>query len=112
MRRPSLSRLSPFWQKASVLFFAFAMGVAVDRLVILVSPLVYRVVNMAEITQGFLINFHLYGQSIITCLIASLLVGLLAGGWPAMPRGPGGRCGSIPIRCRLPGRATRAGARM
>src|SRR5256885_4596887 len=54
MRRPSLSRLSPFWQKASVLFFAFAMGVAVDRLVILVSPLVYRVVNVTTIhgTKG------------------------------------------------------------
>ena len=54
MRRPLLSRLSPFWQKASVLFLAFVMGVAVDRLVIHVSPLVYRVVNVTTIhgTKG------------------------------------------------------------
>ena len=49
MRRPLLSKLSPSWQKASVLFFAFAMGVVVDRIVILVSPMVYRVVNVTTI---------------------------------------------------------------
>src|SRR5216684_3996073 len=34
------------------------------------GSLVYRFVNMAEVTQGFLINFHLYGQSIAVCLVA------------------------------------------
>ena len=49
MRRPILSRLSPFWQKAAVLFFVFAMGVAFDRLTILVSPWWYRQVYVATI---------------------------------------------------------------
>lgn len=37
-----------------MLFFAFAMGVAIDRLVIAVSPMVYRVVNVTTIhgTKG------------------------------------------------------------
>jgi len=45
---------------------------------------VYRVVNMTEVTQGFLVNFGLYRDPIIACLLASLGVGLIAGGWPAM----------------------------
>ena len=60
------------------------LTVAGGALGMLGGSLVYRVVNMAKVTQGFLINFHLYGQSIVTCLIASLAVGLLAGGWPAL----------------------------
>ena len=51
---------------------------------VLGGKLVYRFVNMTKVTQGFLINFSLYPQAIITCLVASLVVGLLAGGWPAM----------------------------
>lgn len=49
MRRPSLKSLSASWRKASILFLAFAMGIIVDRLAILVSPLVYRVVNVTTI---------------------------------------------------------------
>ena len=44
----------------------------------------YRFVNMTKVTQGFLVNFTLYSHPIIACLVASLGVGLLAGGWPAM----------------------------
>jgi putative ABC transport system permease protein len=69
----------------SLMLIEFALLTLVGgALGMLGGSLVYRVVNMAEVTQGFLINFHLYTQSIITCLIASLGVGLLAGGWPAM----------------------------
>jgi putative ABC transport system permease protein len=51
---------------------------------VLGGKLVYQFVNMTKLTQGFLVNFSLYPQAIITCLVASLAVGLLAGGWPAM----------------------------
>jgi putative ABC transport system permease protein len=69
----------------SLMLIEFALLTLVGGAIgMLGGSLVYRVVNMAEVTQGFLINFHLYTQSIITCLVASLVVGLLAGGWPAM----------------------------
>ncbi|PYQ49840.1 MAG: hypothetical protein DMF59_12445 [Acidobacteria bacterium] len=51
---------------------------------VLGGTFVYRFVNMTEVTQGFLVNFGLYPTPIIACVIASLGVGLLAGGWPAM----------------------------
>lgn len=51
---------------------------------VLGGKLVYRFVNMTKLTQGFLVNFSLYPHAIITCLVTSLVVGLLAGGWPAM----------------------------
>ena len=44
----------------------------------------FRVVNMTKLTQGFLVNFTLYSHPIIACLIASVVVGVLAGGWPAI----------------------------
>jgi putative ABC transport system permease protein len=51
---------------------------------VLGGKLVYHFVNMTKVTQGFLVNFSLFPQAIVTCLLASLVVGLLAGGWPAM----------------------------
>ena len=51
---------------------------------VLAGKLVYNVVNMTKVTQGFLVNFTLFPQSMAICFIASLLVGLIAGGWPAM----------------------------
>jgi putative ABC transport system permease protein len=51
---------------------------------VLGGKIVYRFVNMTDVTQGFLVNFSLYPNSMIVCLVASLLVGLLAGGWPAL----------------------------
>ena len=44
----------------------------------------YNVINMTQVTQGFLVNFTLFPNSIITCVVASLIVGLVAGGFPAM----------------------------
>jgi putative ABC transport system permease protein len=51
---------------------------------VVAGKLVFRFVNMTQVTQGFLVNFSLYPNSIITCLVTSLAVGLLAGGWPAI----------------------------
>jgi putative ABC transport system permease protein len=51
---------------------------------VLAGRLVYNVVNMTRVTQGFLVNFTLFPQSMAICLVASLVVGLVAGGWPAM----------------------------
>ncbi len=51
---------------------------------IIAGKLVYRVVNMTKITQGFLVNFTLFPNSIAICVVASLVVGVVAGGWPAM----------------------------
>lgn len=46
--------------------------------------LVYQFVNMTKVTQGFLVNFTLYEGAIVTCILVSIGVGLIAGGWPAM----------------------------
>jgi putative ABC transport system permease protein len=51
---------------------------------VIAGKLVYRVVNMTKITQGFLVNFTLFPNSIAICIVASLVVGIVAGGWPAM----------------------------
>ena len=51
---------------------------------VLGGRVVYHFINMTKVTQGFLVNFNLYTQSMIVCLIASIAVGLLAGGWPAL----------------------------
>ncbi len=48
------------------------------------GKIVFQFVNMTKVTQGFLVNFTLFPASIATCVAASLIVGLLAGGWPAM----------------------------
>jgi putative ABC transport system permease protein len=48
------------------------------------GKIVFHFVNMTKVTQGFLVNFTLFPASIATCIAASLIVGLLAGGWPAM----------------------------
>ena len=44
----------------------------------------YSQVNMTEVTQGFLVNFGVNTKTLLTCLGASVLVGFLAGGLPAM----------------------------
>ena len=50
----------------------------------LAGRLFFRVVNMTKVTQGFLVNFTLYPHPIFACLIVSIVVGVLAGGWPAI----------------------------
>jgi len=53
-----------------------ALGVAGGKLL-------FQFVNMAKVTQGFLINFTLYPQAMAICIAAAALVGVLAGGFPA-----------------------------
>jgi len=48
------------------------------------AKVLYRVVNMTEVTQGFLVNFGVNGKTVLTCLGAALVVGFLAGGLPAL----------------------------
>jgi len=48
------------------------------------GKIVFHFVNMTKVTQGFLVNFTLFPASMATCIAASLVVGLLAGGWPAL----------------------------
>jgi putative ABC transport system permease protein len=48
------------------------------------AKVVYRFVNMTEVTQGFLVAFGVNGETIVTCLIAAVIVGFLAGGLPAL----------------------------
>lgn len=48
------------------------------------AKLVYRFVNMTEVTQGFLVAFGVNTKTAVTCLIAAVLVGFLAGGLPAL----------------------------
>ena len=51
---------------------------------VLGGRIVFSVVNMTRVTQGFLVNFTLYPHPIVTCLIVSIAVGIIAGGWPAI----------------------------
>ncbi|HEV7424887.1 MAG TPA: FtsX-like permease family protein [Thermoanaerobaculia bacterium] len=44
----------------------------------------FNIINMTELTQGFLVNFRIAPSVITLCLIMSLAVGLLAGGIPAL----------------------------
>lgn len=48
------------------------------------AKFIYRFVNMTEVTQGFLVAFGVNTQTVLTCLAAAAIVGLLAGGLPAM----------------------------
>lgn len=48
------------------------------------AKVIYRFVNMTEVTQGFLIAFGVNTRTMLTCLVAAAIVGLLAGGLPAM----------------------------
>ncbi len=48
------------------------------------AKFVYAGVNMTKITQGFLVNFGVDPVTIVICLAVSALVGVLAGGIPAL----------------------------
>lgn len=48
------------------------------------AKLVYRFVNMTEVTQGFLVAFGVNAETVVTCLVAAAIVGFLAGGLPAL----------------------------
>ena len=44
----------------------------------------FRIVNMTKVTQGFLINFGIYPHVMLICLSIAALVGIIAGGFPAL----------------------------
>ncbi|HEV7243292.1 MAG TPA: FtsX-like permease family protein [Thermoanaerobaculia bacterium] len=44
----------------------------------------YKLVNMTEVTQGFLVAFGVDNETVLTCLAAAAIVGFLAGGLPAL----------------------------
>jgi putative ABC transport system permease protein len=48
------------------------------------AKLVYKAVNMTEVTQGFLVNFGVNTETAATCLAVAIIVGFLAGGLPAL----------------------------
>ena len=48
------------------------------------AKLIYKFVNMTEVTQGFLVNFGVNTETLLTVLAAAAIVGLLAGGLPAL----------------------------
>ena len=60
------------------------LGLLGGALGILGANLVYRFVNMTEVTQGFLVNFGVNGKTAAQCLVAAVVVGFLAGGLPAL----------------------------
>src|ERR1051326_901982 len=51
---------------------------------VLGAKLAYTVLPMAKMTQGFLVGFTIFPTTMLISLAASLLVGLIAGGWPAL----------------------------
>ena len=46
--------------------------------------ILFTFVNMAKVTQGFLINFTIYSSVIAICIALAALVGIIAGGFPAV----------------------------
>jgi len=48
------------------------------------AKLIFKFVNMTELTQGFLVNFGVNTETALTCIGAAAIVGLLAGGLPAL----------------------------
>jgi putative ABC transport system permease protein len=48
------------------------------------AKLAYMVIPMGQITQGFLVGFTIFPATMAAALIASILVGLIAGGLPAV----------------------------
>jgi putative ABC transport system permease protein len=48
------------------------------------AKFIYQFVNMTEVTQGFLVAFGVNTETLLTCLAAAAIVGLLAGGLPAL----------------------------
>lgn len=48
------------------------------------AKLVYRFVNMTEVTQGFLVAFGVNAKTVAMCLVAAAVVGVAAGGLPAL----------------------------
>lgn len=51
---------------------------------VLGAKLIYKVVDMTAVTSGFLLNFGVNAETIGICVAVSVLVGLLAGGLPAL----------------------------
>ena len=48
------------------------------------AKLVYATVSMGKLTQGFLVGFTIFPATMLIALVASVLVGLIAGGLPAI----------------------------
>ena len=62
---------------ALLTLFGGALGVVAGRVL-------FSFVNMAKVTQGFLIGFGIYPKPMAICIGVAALVGILAGGFPAM----------------------------
>jgi len=58
-------------------FVGGALGVLFAKLITIAVP-------MGKVTQGFLVGFTIFPETMAIALIASALVGVLAGGWPAI----------------------------
>jgi putative ABC transport system permease protein len=58
-------------------FVGGALGVFFAKLITIAVP-------MGKVTQGFLVGFTIFPETMAIALIASALVGVLAGGWPAI----------------------------
>lgn len=49
-----------------------------------VAKLAYTIIPMGQVTQGFLVGFTIFPATMAIALVASILVGLIAGGLPAI----------------------------
>lgn len=47
------------------------------------GKLLFQFINMAKVTQGFLVNFQIYPKVVAICIALAGVVGLIAGGFPA-----------------------------
>lgn len=51
---------------------------------VLGAKMIYSVVPMGKLTMGFLVGFSIFPQTMVIALSVSAIVGLIAGGWPAL----------------------------
>jgi len=60
------------------------LGLVGGALGTLGAKVFFNFVNMTEVTQGFLVSFGVNTKTVMTCLVAAIVVGFLAGGLPAL----------------------------
>jgi len=60
------------------------LAVAGGAFGVFAAKFIYKAIDMTALTQGFLLNFGVNGQTIATCIGGAAIVGLLAGGLPAI----------------------------
>lgn len=81
MRRLSSNSIPPSWRKVAALALVFVMGIASDRLIMLISPMIYRVVNVTDIQGRKAKGVEGLQEATTSCLAARMGSGTESGRW-------------------------------